>query len=667
MLAHSQQPAWGSVDPHHPAQHEAGLPSRWHHSHGHDSSCASDAAPHPLARAVDWILQKSGVMEISHALHGRLAVPVAAWALLLAAAVCAHVPPHLQVGSLSYVLKAVHASCICAVYALVGIPELAGVLPQAARGDIDTHVLTSAAVLGALILGCAVEGALLLSLFATAHLVEERVTQHAQGDLRCLWESVPAQANLITSDPNADAVEPGAASVTCVEAESVPIGSLVLIRAGEQVPMDGDVVSGTAMVSLERITGESLPVTKRPGDEVPAGGQAADGALVVRTHRIASDSTPARIARLTQQAQQKRPRVQAMLDRVSTRYSQAVLAATVAFMLSGPLFGAPLLGAGGSVYRAFAFLSAAAPCALLMSPLAYVTAIAACAQRGALVRGGLTLDALADCGGVAIDKTGTITTGVLRCTSVEPMENAAHALAMASAMETRVRHPVAQAVLERAQTWEDELPQVEIESFEAVQGRGVEATLTIHGERKNVRFGSTDFAHGLYNNGDNGLPEHVHVSSASDGHDAFGVNGNGLAMENDGGNDGQPDDARLISALVAVPVANESDINTTERRNEDRGAQQAVFSFSDSIKSASKEAMSELRSMNMQVWMLTGDDAGNAQAIGSRMGLSSENIYSNLTPLDKLKQVRCLWMICLVPYRNSANRFAALSILELYM
>jgi len=421
-----------------------------------------------------------------------------------------------------------------------------------------------------------------------------------------------------------------------VQAESVPVGSKILVRAGEQVPIDGEVVSGSAMVNLEHITGESLPVTKRVGDDVPAGGEAADGALVVRTHRLASDSTPARIARLTQQAQQKRPRVQAALDRVSTWYSQAVLAATVTFMITAPLFGAPFFGAGGSVYRAFAFLSAAAPCALLMSPLAYVAAISACAQRGALVRGGLTLDALADCGGVAFDKTGTITTGVLECTSIEPKESASHALAMASAMETRVRHPVAQAVLERAQSWEERLPHVDIESFQAVQGRGLEATLTIEDARKTVRFGSTEFAcgdngNGVANNtvtlGDNGLDSGSVESPGETA--AVGQNGNSNTVLTN-----RQESARLVSALVATPATNGEVPSVSE------ADQRAMFSFSDTLKSASKEAVAELRSMSMKVWMLTGDDWGNAHSIGSRIGLGSDDIFSNLSPSDKLEQVR---------------------------
>ena len=161
-------------------------------------------------------------------------------------------------------------------------------------------------------------------------------------------------------------------------------------------------------------------MTKRVGDEIPAGALNSDGALVVRSIRSAEDSTPARIARLTEAAQARRPAVSRLLDTFGDRYSKAILGVTAATMILGPLiWGLPLLGRAGAMYRAFAFLSAAAPCALLMSPLVYVAAVGACARRGVLVRGGVTFDALAECGTVALDKTGTITTGVMTCAAIE--------------------------------------------------------------------------------------------------------------------------------------------------------------------------------------------------------------------------------------------------------
>ena len=288
-----------------------------------------------------------------------------------------------------------------------------------------------------------------------------------------------------------------------------------LLDQPSQVPLDGVVVHGSALVSIQHITGEALPVTKRVGDEVSAGAVNNDGALVVRSLRSAEDSTPARIARLTEAAQNRRPTVSRLLDTFGDRYSKAILAVTALTMVVGPLaLGWPLMGRGGAMYRAFAFLSAAAPCALLMAPLVYVAAVGACARRGVLVRGGVTFDTLAECGVVALDKTGTITTGRMMCSSVKrayaetpipavvgaatadsnatetsnqsarsttnamassPMSNPT-ALAIAASLERGATHPIARATLDAAASASASgaSPLVAVSDFKVVHGYGVE-------------------------------------------------------------------------------------------------------------------------------------------------------------------------------------------------
>lgn len=262
-------------------------------------------------------------------------------------------------------------------------------------------------------------------------------------------------------------------------------------------------------MSLEHLTGESLPLSKVPGDEVPAGALDNDGLLVIRTTRTSADSTPARIAKLTAAAQSRRPNVQRLIDKIGDRYSAAVLGASLLFMAVGPMLGLQLLGPGGAAYRAMGFLSAAAPCAVVMAPLAYVAAIGTCAQRGALVRGGLTIDALADVGCIALDKTGTLTTGVLRLNSIErlcdgqlatsalgakgspPSEPRAFAVALALAQ--RSLHPVSRAIVASAGELDPgALPVVSVDGFRVVHGSGVEGTVTLAGDSRPMfaRFGA---------------------------------------------------------------------------------------------------------------------------------------------------------------------------------
>jgi|TARA_B110000967_G_scaffold180002_1_gene195943 Cd2+/Zn2+-exporting ATPase len=305
------------------------------------------------------------------------------------------------------------------------------------------------------------------------------------------------------------------------------------------------VVHGSAFVSIAHITGEALPVSKRVGDEIPAGAVNSDGALVVRALRSSEDSTPARIARLTEAAQNRRPSVSRLLDTFGDQYSKAILAITALTMILGPtLFGWPFLGRTGAMYRAFAFLSAAAPCALLMSPLVYIAAIGAAARRGVLVRGGLTLDALAEVGTVALDKTGTITTGTMVCVSVEKVlvgktqqvlvgasvesiesmsalastdgvsstldsapRFSPNALAIAANLERASTHPIARAVLdaaagtgtanEKTQLKSRALPEITVTDFKVVHGSGVEGlirTSSSFGAPRRARFGNPEWA-----------------------------------------------------------------------------------------------------------------------------------------------------------------------------
>jgi heavy metal translocating P-type ATPase len=503
---------------------------------------------------------------------------------------------------------------------------------------LNIHVLTTLAVFGTVALGCALEGALLLVLFATAHAVEERLTRHAQGDLRALWASVPATASLVTLRPDGTPDLSAPFSAPCAD---VGVGALVLVLAGQQVPIDGEVVHGAALVSLEHITGEAAPVSKRVGDEVPAGALNADGVLVVRTLRLAADSTPARIARLTAAAQARRPRVQRLLDTLSDRYSLGVLLATFGIVVAGPaLLGVPLSGPGGATYRAFAFLSAAAPCALLMAPLAYVAAVGAAAQRGALVRGGLTLDALAECGAVALDKTGTLTTGVLALTSIEAVtvalvgdsgasasasQSASHlhdeALAVAAALERGTSHPVARAVLAAAAAASAQA--LDVVDFHVEQGAGVEGRLPAScrvgggapatSPPRRARFGAIDYVAALL------TPDEAAALRAAA---AAGAR------------------TDVVSALLIAPAdATDASGERTLR----------LFFFSDGVRARAAAAVALLRAAPrrgggppLRVVMLTGDNEASARAMATRLGLPLEDVRAGLSPLDKMRAVEAL-------------------------
>uniref|UniRef100_A0A383V263 P-type ATPase A domain-containing protein n=1 Tax=Tetradesmus obliquus TaxID=3088 RepID=A0A383V263_TETOB len=293
-------------------------------------------------------------------------------------------------------------------YLFSGVPQLAETVGAAAAGKVDTHVLMSLSVIGTLYMGMAQEGALLLLLFRVSHLLEDRLTERAAGSLQRLFDSVPDTASMVEVD---DGGAPRVATTQQVPAESVALGQHVLVRPGEQVPLDGTITWGTANLSLQHISGEAAPVRLGPGQEVPAGSLSTDGLLVVRVEATAENSTPSRIAQMAADAQAQRPQLSRWLDRVGEVWSKAVIGATLATAALLPLLGVPFLGDRGALYRAMGVLTAGSPCALALVPLAYACAIAAITSKGILIKSGAALDALAACKTIALDKTGTITTG----------------------------------------------------------------------------------------------------------------------------------------------------------------------------------------------------------------------------------------------------------------
>ena len=454
------------------------------------------------------------------------------------------------------------------------------------------------------------------------------------------------------------------------------------------MPLDGIVTHGSALVSIQHITGEALPVSKRVGDEIPAGAVNSDGALVVRTTRDAEHSTPARIARLTEAAQNRRPAVSRLLDTFGDRYSKAILGITLATMVLGPVvFGIPFMGRAGAMYRAFAFLSAAAPCALLMSPLVYVAAVGACARRGVLVRGGLTLDALAECGVVALDKTGTITTGQMACASVERVgavktaalvgaetyaegvvEDASSerarapaavseavsavsaapasspaALAIAANLERGATHPIARAVLAAAARAADAghaLPAMAVTEFKVVHGSGVEglvvpvdgAEARAFGPPRRARFGNPAWASeiaGDHLRATRAVTSLAELSSGDGDITAALVVASGPALERNGAGSGA-DAADAASSSTAW-----SSENLTR-----------VFRFADAVHPKAAAATAALRAgawrvdgAPMRVLMLTGDNQASAFAVADAVGLPRADTYAGLTPSEKLRLV----------------------------
>ncbi len=332
-------------------------------------------------------------------------------------------------------------------------------------GVLDIYVLMMVAVAGAMVLGEWSEGASVIFLFALAQLLEARAMDRARGAIRALMDLTPAEA----------LVRRGGAEAR-VAADDVRVGETVIVRPGEKIPLDGKVIVGDSHVNQAPVTGESLPVEKTAGDDVFAGTINGRGALEVVVTRPRRDSTLAHIIHLVERAQAQRAPSQTFVERFARIYTPAVLAVAVLVALVPPLlFDAPW---SVWVYRSLVLLVISCPCALVIStPVSIVSALAAAARKGVLIKGGARLERLADVRCVAFDKTGTLTKGKLTVVDVMPVNSAGRIdiLRAAASLEQRSEHPIGRAIVERASA--ERVALAPVDRFHALPGRGAEATI----------------------------------------------------------------------------------------------------------------------------------------------------------------------------------------------
>jgi Cd2+/Zn2+-exporting ATPase len=444
---------------------------------------------------------------------------------------------------------------------------------------LDINVLMMVAVAGAIALGEWSEGASVVFLFALAQVLESRAMARARGAIRSLMDLAPSEALVIRDR----------ASVL-VPVDDVRLGDHVIVRPGEKVPLDGRVAAGQSHVNQAPVTGESLPVEKGAGDDVFAGTINGRGALEVEVTRLRRDSTLARIIHLVEQAQSQRAPSQTFVDRFARIYTPAVLgiAALIAFV--------PPLAFGASwtewIYRSLVLLVISCPCALVIStPVSIVSALAAAARKGVLIKGGARLERLAAVRCVAFDKTGTLTSGRLQVTDIVPLNGAVpqHVLALAASLESHSEHPIGEAIVRRAAS--DQVILAAARSFEALPGLGAQGTV---------------------------------------GADVVLVGNRRLFQER-----------RLWSPEAEAAFEKLSCLGRSIIAVSANGAAIGMIGVADETRSAAPEAIQMLREHGIQhVVLLTGDHQAPARAAAATLGI--DEVRADLLPDEKLDAVKDL-------------------------
>ncbi len=447
------------------------------------------------------------------------------------------------------------------------------------KGVLDIDFLMIASALGAAYLGEWSEGAILLFLFSLSGALETFAMDRTRHAIQALMALRPAVAVVRRDGQEVE-----------VPVEEVQVGDEVIVRPGEAIPVDGQVIEGVSAVDQSPITGESIPVTKRKGDRVFAGTINTEGSLVIVATKKAEESTLARIIALVEEAQSERAPVQRFIDRFSQPYATAVVVGVLAYLGIGwQLLGWPFQDV---FYRAMTLLVVASPCALVIStPASFLSAIAAGARNGVLFKGGVHLENLARVRLMAFDKTGTLTYGRPRVTDIVPAPGfkEEEVLQLAASVERRSEHPLARAIVQYAR--ERQLDLDDPDDFRALVGKGVRARV-------------------------NGQEVYI---------------GNDTLMAEMG--------REMPPSLVEAARRLRDEGKTVIWVSNDRVV--GLIAVADVVRPQAAAMLAELRRLGIErIAMLTGDHRRVAEAIARQVGI--DEVYAELLPEDKVRIVKDL-------------------------
>ena len=433
---------------------------------------------------------------------------------------------------------------------------------------LSIELLVTVAAVGALVIGEVWESAAVTFLFMLGAWLEMRTMGQTRGALKALLDAAPATATVLRGGQPVE-----------VPAIAVQLGETVLVKAGQRIPVDGEVTEGTAAVSEAAITGEPMPSEKAPGSRVHAGTIAENGLLRIRATNVGADTTLARIIQRVEEAQEEKAPSQRMIERFAQWYTPSIIGlAVVAFAFTQ------------DIRLALTLLVVGCPGALVIStPVSIVAGIGRAARSGILIKGGQHLESAGRIDTLALDKTGTLTEGKPRLATVIALDGTTEdeLLRLAATAEAGSDHPLGRPIVEAGRK-QGQLPTPE--SLDEHAGMGISARI----EGREVAAGNRR------------LMDRLGIPLGAEGEAALG---------------------RLLEA-GQTPILVAAD-----------GKLIGLLGMSDMAREGAKEAIARLRNIGIgRVVMLTGDQHGAAHAIAREIGI--DEVHAGLMPEDKLELIR---------------------------
>ncbi|WP_373807139.1 heavy metal translocating P-type ATPase [Delftia acidovorans] len=529
------------------------------HDHGHDESDPHAGHDHSVL---------PGWPRITAALIAAVLAEAAHWVSGSQGGV-----PALQYGGMAVAVLAI---------ALSGLGVYKAGIRDVLRLKLGIHALMAIAVTGAFAIGQWPEAAMVMALYAAAERIEDQAMDRARNAIRSLLQMAPETADVLQPD----------GSVQRVAAADVALDATVRVAPGARVPLDGVVLRGQSSVNQAPITGESALADKAPGDELYAGSINQDGELQMRVTSAANDSLIARIVHAVEQAQASKAPTQRFVDRFAAVYTPIVLVLAIALAVLAPLVMD--WSWHDAAYQALALLVISCPCALVLStPVTVVSALTAAARRGLLIKGGQALESARKLRAIALDKTGTLTTGSPKLvewkswSEEDAAQDSSQPAAYALALAGRSDHPVSRAIasgLQADAAVAADAARASVSKLLALPGRGVQAE----------------------------------------------IDGQLWTLANLRWVQEQGWDSAALRASLATHEAQGRTVTLLA----DSSGVRALFAVADPLRPQAREAVARLQALGVQPVVLSGDNTATVRSIAAEAGI--QDARGGLLPQDKL-------------------------------